>query len=198
VKINMKKLIALLGAGALVLTMAIPAFAGRGPRQNPNNDNGTVNVANVNNNTVASGYSGLELGNKVEVEKNMVGGKVTVGAGNVVSGSYTGAVDANAVGVVVANVQLGCSECSKGVKSNTANVNNNTSALGDSSMVAGNDVSVESNWVLGGKKSGVEVSAGNSVLGSYTGAVDAHSVGVVVVNAQLSGFSPSSSPSSNL
>lgn len=173
----MKKLISLLGAGALLAAMVVPAFA-------------AWNMANVKNTTVSGATTGLSAVNSANVSSNLVNGSVVVGGVNGVSGSYTGAATAKSVGVVVANTDVSpCLTCNPFGNFNVANVDNGVGATADTSMYQGNIANVSSNLVGGFFVPGsVVVGGSNGVSGSHTGVGNATSVGVVVVNTQLSGF----------
>lgn len=177
----MKKIAALIGAGAMLLSVAVPAFAG-GHRHH---DEGNMNVANVTSEVYAlSETGGNTVGNSARVRKADVKGDVEVEGDNTVR---TGAADALAVGVVVANTQVGCSTCGRrGGSQSEKNIANVTSGVYADAItgenIVGNSASV-SKADIGGHRHGgeVEVEGNNNVT---TGAADADAFGVVVVNTQ--------------
>jgi len=182
----MKKIAALIGAGAMLLSVAVPALAVyRPPRRL------SSNLAIVTNTTTAEAYTGgNSVGNNSTV--GQYGGGNSAGAtqtNNV--GITTGAAEADATGVVVANTKVGCGcyqptcgRCGSG-DSNTAFVKNNTEAYAGT---GGNSVgnSAEVGQVGGGNYAGATQT--NNV-GIETGAANADATGVVVVNTQLSWMS---------
>jgi len=181
----MKKIAALIGAGAMLLSVAGPAFAHRSYHQQ------TGNVAIVTNTTVADAYTGENsVGNSTKV--GQLGGGNFAGATQTNNVSInTGAANADATGVVVANTKVGCGcyqptcgRCGSG-DSNTAFVKNNTEAYAGT---GGNSVgnSAEVGQVGGGNYAGATQT--NNV-GIETGAANADATGVVVVNTQLSWMS---------
>lgn len=187
----MKKIAAILGAGAMLLAIAGPAFA----RDSHHSQQGNSNVAFVTNTTSSGAFTGNNgVGNGATVRKADVKGNVSVTGDNSVN---TGAADSLAVGVVAANTVVGCSTCNRrdshstSSTSNVAFVNNETTsvastgdnAVGNGATISKADVggSQERHHRGGSSNGGVSVSGNNSV---NTGAADSTAVGVVVVNTQ--------------
>lgn len=176
----MKKIAVLAGAGALLLGLAGSALAW-GPMW------GDLNVANVDNATVAiAGTGGNSVGNLAVVERAGVSGEVEVEGDNNVN-MTTGGADALAVGVVVANTQIGCSTCGRRGPSSTRNI-----ASVDNATVADADTGTNN---VGGAASvkmahiGGEVEVeGNNNVNLTTSEASAKSIGVVVVNTRWTGW----------
>lgn len=177
----MKKIAVLAGAGALVLSLAVPALA------RPHHSmSGDLNVANVDNATTAVANTGVSAGNVATIYEAGVGGEVRVDGTNVVKQLSTGEANALAVGVVVANTQIGCSTCGRHGSSSTKNiadVGNATVADAETGAAAGSGVSVER-----AHTGQVEVGGTNVVKQLHTGDANSDSYGVVVVNTRWTGF----------
>lgn len=165
----MKKILALAGAGAILLGMAVPAFAVT---------TNIVNKAKVSNSTTAVASTGVSAGNVVSVEKAGVG-NINVGGSNEIKKLSTGNADALAVGAVVANTQIGCATCGGGSIKNKAKVKNTTTAQADTGVQAGSGVSVYKAHV-----GGINLNGNNEIKKLHTGDADSDSIGIVVVNTQ--------------
>ncbi len=166
----MKKLISLLGAGALLLSVAGPAFAVTSV---------TINKAKVKSTTNVSANSGYNYaGNGVSVKKAGVSGEVEVKGNNSVD---TGKAEAENLKVIAANTSVGCDTCgTSGVTVNKAKVRSTTNVSANSGYnIVGNSAEVKKAGVSGD----VEVSGNNSV---DTGKAEAENVELIVVNTQVS------------
>ena len=178
-----KKVASLVGAGALLLSVSGVAFARGYYRPMPSVDRNTAIVTNTTSSVADTGLN--SVGNSVEVRRAGVRGEVEIEGDNRLT---TGAANSEAVGVVVANTQVGCSTCGRNygttVREDLAIVNNSTSSeayTGSNSV--GNSAEV-SRASVGGRRGGeVEVEGNNTVT---TGGATSSSTGVVVVNTQLS------------
>jgi len=173
----MKKIAALISAGAMLLSVAGPALAGGRP---PKSNQSTINVANVTNVTYAGASTGgNSVGNSATVAQSGFWPSATVTQTNKVT---TGDADALAVGVVAANDKVGCGCSPCGMCSGTKNIatvyNQTTASANTGGNSVGNSTGVTQ--FLGGSAT---VTQQNTVK---TGAADADAVGVVVVNTQLS------------
>lgn len=169
----MKKLVSLIGAGAMLLAIATPVLA-RGHHRGPEN------VTRVTNTTTAVANTGLEVGNIATVERAGAW-KVEAEGNNTVGKLSTGDADATAVGVVVADTQVGCSRCSRRGEQEKLNlVENTVVASADTGIVVGNTADVSRAHV-----GSVEAEGNNTVGKLSTGDAAATAVGVVVVDTQL-------------
>ena len=114
----MKKIAALIGAGAMLLSVATPAFGWWW--------GGSDNTAYVNNSAVAVANTG---GNSQSNVADVVfGGGVNVNGANGNRTIYTGDADAYAGALVVANTHVGCTLCGVPHDDDIAGVNNGASA----------------------------------------------------------------------
>lgn len=151
----MKKIAALVGAGALVLALVVPAMATILPVPLPSNGVTISNGAGVNTNvytTANTGYNGIS-------GMCVWGGKITTGRAN--SGSLV------QVGVNTNKVKDGCNICGGDVKvSNWATVNTTVSTSANTGY----------NSIGGGRVGGGSISTGNANAGSEA---------YVVVNSNL-------------
>lgn len=180
-----KKLAALAGAGAMLLAVAGPAFA----RSSHHSQQGNSNVAFVTNTTSSIASTGNNgVGNGATVVNSEVKGEVEVSGQNTLN---TGEANSEAVGVVVANTQVGCSTCgsrrNSGSTNNVAFVRNETTSIASTGDNGVGNIATVSNSEVGGHHRGgeVEVSGNNNVT---TGQANSEAVGVVVVNTQLNGL----------
>lgn len=167
----LKKLAALAGAGAILLSIATPAFA-----------HSVKNRANVTQVTSSSANTGGNLqGNGAYVTKAHVSGEVEAEGSNSMT---TKKAESSAVGVVAANtnVNADCDSCVTSARRqrNSANVTQVTSSSASTgNNIQGNVASVEKAGVSGD----VEAEGNNNMT---TGKAESSAVGVVVVNTQLS------------
>ncbi len=166
-----KKLAALAGAGAMLLSIATPAFA-----------HSVRNRATVNQTTISSANTGGNgQGNGASVTRAHVSGDVEVRGSNNMD---TGVAESSATGVVVANTNLNldCDSCTVTPRrqKNTANVIQMTSSSANTGLNdQGNSAYVERAGI-GGE---VEVKGNNTMT---TGDAESSATGVVVVNTQVS------------
>lgn len=165
----MKKLISLIGAGAMLLSLATPAFGWFPMPPKPVNKN--IAIIKGNDVTAVANTGGNTQGNGVN---SVVGSTVNVGGAQT---QNTGAASADATSVIVANTQVGCSSCGMFGQEDVA-------------VVKGNDVYAEANSGLN-----TQMNSTSNVTWSHvnvggaqsqtTGAAEAEATGVVVVNTQL-------------
>jgi len=162
----MKKLAALLGAGAMLLAVAGPAFGM------------TINKAKVKSTTnVSANTGGNIVGNYASVVKAHVSGEVKVKGDNQVN---TGEAEAKNLKVIAANINVGCDTCGNpGLTINKAKVKSTTDVYANTGAnVVGNTAIVEKAGISGD----VKVSGDNTV---DTGKAEAKNKEIIVVNAQL-------------
>lgn len=165
----MKKLAALLGAGALLLSVAGPAFGAWSM---------TINKAKVKSTTNVSANTGANIvGNGVSVKKAHVGGEVEVKGDNQVD---TGKAEAKNLKVIAANTSVGCDTCgTSGMTINKAKVKSETNVSANTGAnYVGNSAEVKKAGVSGD----VEVRGDNTV---DTGKAEAGNMEIIVVNTQL-------------
>lgn len=171
----MKKLISLIGAGALLLSVATPAFGVTSV---------TINKAKIKNTTVVKAETGDNYaGNSALVTKAGVSGSnVTADGDNTIT---TGDAKAKNLGIIAANTAVGCDGCTAdGVTVNKAKVRNTTVVKAETGgNGAGNSASVSMAGVTG---SNVTADGNNTI---DTGNASAKNVGVILVNTQVS-FGP--------
>jgi len=166
----MKKIAALIGAGAMLLSVAAPALA-------------TVNInkAKIKNTTVVSaGTGGNVVGNGASVSKAGVSGSnVTADGSNTVD---TGNAKVRNLEVTAANTNVNCGTCGlAGVNVNKAKVKSDTTVVASTGgNLVGNGASVEMAHVSG---SNVTADGNNHVT---TGDAAASNVGIILVNTQVS------------
>lgn len=167
----MKKLISLIGAGAMLLSLATPAFA-------------TVNInkAKIKNTTVVSASTGGNgVGNGASVERaGVTGSNVTADGNNTVN---TGNARVRNLEVTAANTNVNlCSTCGTAdVNVNKAKVKSDTTVVASTGgNAAGNSASVSMAGVSG---SNVTANGNNDVT---TGNANASNVGIILVNTQVS------------
>jgi hypothetical protein len=131
------KLVISAASAALMLAVAVPAFAGSNHREDNRLSNLSVNVALVDNTSSATARTG-EVEQKNDVEGQ---GGTTVGDNLGASGDAY----ADSTAVTVANTRVGCSACdSRGVSLDLAFVDNSSRALATSGEVEqNNDVESE-------------------------------------------------------
>lgn len=175
----MKKLIALTGAAALLLSITGGVLA---------HHRRSGNSADITNTTTAISDTGVIVGNSVSVEKAHISGEIEVKGDNEVKKVHTGDADSLAVGVVVANtdVNLDCDSCTqRGSRNNRAEVDNTTIAQSVTGVEAGNSVYVEKAHVDGDIEVGGRRDE-NEVKKVHTGSATADAYGVVLVNTRFS------------
>lgn len=166
-----KKLIALAGAGAMLLTVAGPAFA-----------HSVRNRANVTQVTSSSANTGGNLqGNDASAYKAHVSGEVEAEGSNSMT---TKKAESSAVGVVAANtnVNADCDSCVTSARRqrNSANVTQVTSSSASTgNNMQGNVASAE----MAGVSGDVEAEGSNNMT---TGKAESSATGVTVVNTQVS------------
>lgn len=171
----MKKILALAGAGALLLSVAGPAFGCTGLWCLFCRD---VNNADVENNAQATAYTGWNSQSDLaDVEH---GGGVTVNS----TGDrdiHTGNADAYAGALVVANTNVSCCDgdscwC---LETNNARVRNGAGAMADSGLNYQDDMA----RVLHG--GGVTVNGGDGSRVIHTGNADSEARAWTIVNTRL-------------
>ncbi len=168
----MKKIAALIGAGALLLSVATPTFAWWW--------GGSDNTANVNNGAEAVANTG---GNsQSNVAQVTYGGGVTVNGASGDRTIYTGDANAYAGALVVANTHVGGGSCVTEHDDDVAVVGNGAGALADTGLNAQDDVAVVTH---GG---GVNVSGGAGTRYLNSGAADSTARAWTIVNTHVDGF----------
>ncbi len=164
-----KKLISLIGAGALLFSVATPVFGW----------NMTVNKAKITSTTVVEANSGANwIGNSASVKKAyIIGGVEVKGDNNVI----TGKAKAESGKMIAANINIGCDTCeTSSLTINNAKIKNATTVFANSGAnMVGNNADV--------KKAGIDGKVevrGNNTLS--TGKAKAENKELIVVNTQIS------------
>jgi len=170
----MKKIAALVGAGALVLATVVPAF-GWHPMF------GSDNVAMVSNSaTAVANTGGNSQSNVADVQH---GGGVNVYGASGNRTMYTGDADAYAGALVVANTHVGCGKkCVDNHDDDVAMVRNGALASADTGTNGQDDAAVVRH---GG---GVTVGGGTGSRYLVTGDASSTSRAWTIVNTHLAGY----------
>ncbi len=185
----MKKIAAFAGAAALLASVAMPSFASTGWKFFMPKSTQDVTVANVNNYAEADAISGGNIQSNAAVASSLVGGWTKAEVEGTGQTTVTGASNADADAVVIANTKVGTCGCLKldpcACKKSTkviANVTNGALAGAQSGVNAqGNSASATS--LMGGwTKAEVEGTGQTTVTGESNSDADAWSV----VNTDLS------------
>lgn len=171
----MKKLISLAGAGAILLSAAVPAFAhlrhfGWGSRDVAVVDNTAFSVANTGGNS---------QNNSASVNTTCHSGARAGSTGN--RNMDTGNADAYAGAVVVANTHVGCDTCGRGSHRDFANVSNWADAESNTGYNHQND---SASAYMTHRSNASAGSTGNRNMN--TGKADSESHAWTVVNTHLS------------
>ena len=168
----MKKLISLIGAGAMLLSVATPAF-------------GAWNWANVRNVTVVGAETG---GNTVGNWANANNGSNATGSGN--NNVTTGNATASNLGVIVANTNVGCCPEPCDPRPDPCDLCQGSSctlneAIVENGTMVGADTgdNTVGNAAVANNGSNATGSGNNNVT---TGDADAGNIGIVIVNSQVS------------
>lgn len=165
-----KKLISLIGAGAMLFSVVTPAFGAW---------NITINKAKIKSTTTVEANSGANwIGNNVSVKKAYIIGGVEVKGDNNVT---TGKTKAESRKVIVANTNIGCDTCeTSSLIINNAKIKNSTTVSANSGAnMVGNSVEVKKAGIDGK----VEVRGNNTLT---TGKTKAENRELIVVNTQIS------------
>lgn len=180
-----KKLAALAGAGAILLSVAVPVLAKPHKHHGGSSDvamvfNGASATSNTGGNSqgdYAEAYKGSEA--EVEVEGNSGDRKVE-----------TGEADADATAVVVANTHVSCGNCGhkggkgpKGGESHTDMAMVGNGAIADAN--SGDNWQDDSAYAKNESEAEVEVENGSGKREIKTGKADSDADAWVVVNTHL-------------
>lgn len=166
-----KKIASIVGAGALLLAMAGPAFGWW---------MGSWDVAVVKNRANATAVSGMNSQSNIAIVT--YGGGVTVNGAGGARTMYTGNANADAGALVVANTHVGCGWCASGgwMHKDIALVDNKA----DAGASSGNNWQDDMAQVTYG--GGVKVNGGSGTRYMNTGRADAESHAWTIVNTHLS------------
>lgn len=181
-----KKIAALAGAGAILLSVAVPVFAVYG------HHHGSSDVAIIRNSATAN----ANTGENVQGNMAIVGGRgvddVTVRGDNWMS---TGDATAYAGALVVANTHIGCGRCGGGGRGHTdlalvgnsavANANTGWNFQGNYAGPSVNGASAEGHGNHGHGDSDVTVGGDNTMR---TGGADSTARAWVIVNTHWGGI----------
>lgn len=152
-----KKILALVGAGAMILSVAGSAFAWR--------RSGSSDVANVINIASAGSYTGENTQNALNSGRpwssTMANGSRRISTGN--AGS-------SATAVTVANTHVGCGTCSSGGRNHrdVANVENVADAISDTGLNAQDAAAVAGGDVYAGGSRGIRTGSAWSRASAFT------------------------------